>query len=823
MNKLNKKTVFTLIIDVILILTSFYAFRTIIEKPGLPLKIDRNNSVNDSLNEKTINKGDTLLSLNGKTVKMREQVEFFCDNSKVGQMVIARFKSNTGIKTVSLTLINYYRPFYLTVLFIVYLVFILPGFYVLLKKPNDKIAIIFHWAALSSGFFIAFTWGKISQPPNLSDYLVRYIFDASELLLGALILHFSIIFPVARWKNYKRIMFLTYLYTMIVLGILFVFNTKALMSGSIDIFADYFYYHDNLLEYSFTSLIFFGLLNLITSHFLNKDEVEQRKLKWVLFGIIFATLVYIVLWQLPKRLLGDTLIPEWLMISLTAVAPVTFSISIVKYRILDIDFLINRSIVYSTGLVMIILSYMFSSNLLQNLFKINELPETKYYITYISTIIAAIIFELFKNNFQIFIDKNFFKIRYNFRSSQKLFLENIKFCMTNNQVGDLIVDSALSIMAVDKIACLTFNHITKEVSILRNSNYEQIENSDEFYTFIVNSVEKNQTYGREGILEEGIVYDKIDDFSNENISADLILTSYIEDYRISAILLLGKKKSRFRYTLEDFEILKIKLNSASSAIHRITLQNELLIQQEETKRLAELNHLKSNFVSSVSHELKTPLTSIKIFAEIMLMKETSRNKSVEYLEIIQSECNRLNRLINNVLNFSKIEKGMKQYNFIKVNLNEIVEKVILLFKSQSHYQEFVINKELDYGLSEIFLDSDAVSEAIINLVSNAVKYSEKGSIITIKTGETGNHEFVSVQDNGFGISDEDLKQIFEPFFRSGDEKKLHSGGTGLGLSIVKNIIDSHKGTVDVKSQVGMGSTFTLIFQKEFLNEKNINN
>jgi signal transduction histidine kinase len=234
---------------------------------------------------------------------------------------------------------------------------------------------------------------------------------------------------------------------------------------------------------------------------------------------------------------------------------------------------------------------------------------------------------------------------------------------------------------------------------------------------------------------------------------------------------------------------------------------------------AQLSELKSTFVSRVSHELRTPLTSIKMLAEhleMQLYKKTSsseqelRARTEQYLSIIRRESDRLGRLIENVLDFSKIERGMKQYNFEYEIPAVVLRKAIDSFRPHAETQGFIIRTQIDDSLPELFLDADAMTQAFLNLLSNAVKYSEKEKIIEVRAFRDRDRVCVEVEDHGIGISSAQSSRIFDEFYRI-DQKpnSIRPGGVGLGLTLVKHIVQAHQGTIHVRSEEGKGSTFVM--------------
>ena len=281
---------------------------------------------------------------------------------------------------------------------------------------------------------------------------------------------------------------------------------------------------------------------------------------------------------------------------------------------------------------------------------------------------------------------------------------------------------------------------------------------------------------------------------------------------IHGFLVLGAKKSGARFLKDDIDLLNSVVAASALAIDRIKLQEELMLEQLEAKRLEELNELKSFFMHTITHELKTPLTSIKLFTEkLQDKKHFDSGRADFFLNVIDGESDKLRRLIDNILDYARIEKGMKTYVQKPINLSQVVNKAVESMKYQ-----FMISKQTLEVLTlpdDIIInaDEDAVERAVTNLLTNAIKYSSAESKTFLSVRKVNGNALIEVKDHGRGISNEDLKNIFEPFKRvkAVEAKKIE--GTGLGLAIVKHIMDAHQGKVEVESEIGKGSKFTLWF------------
>lgn len=232
----------------------------------------------------------------------------------------------------------------------------------------------------------------------------------------------------------------------------------------------------------------------------------------------------------------------------------------------------------------------------------------------------------------------------------------------------------------------------------------------------------------------------------------------------------------------------------------------LLIIEDITK-INKLENMRRDFVSNVTHELKTPLTSIRGFIDTLkggaMKEEAVANR---FLDIIDIEAERLYSLIQDILLLSEIE-SKREYEVISCNINELIEGVIELLKPKLAEDVAIIFEPKPY-IRPYFCNPDRMKQLLINLIDNAVKYTEKGSII-ISCKEEGNDFVISIKDTGIGIGVEHLSRIFERFYRVDKGRSRKQGGTGLGLSIVKHIVELYNGNIEVNSEPGVGTEFTI--------------
>ena len=236
----------------------------------------------------------------------------------------------------------------------------------------------------------------------------------------------------------------------------------------------------------------------------------------------------------------------------------------------------------------------------------------------------------------------------------------------------------------------------------------------------------------------------------------------------------------------------------------------LVLTYRSVNKQVALARLKSDFVSNVSHELRTPLALIRLYAETLeLGRITTSEKKNEYYSIIRKESERLTALINNILDFSRIEAGRKEYDFKETDIAELVRNTLDSYRFQIEQQGFALEEQIEPNIPKVRIDREAIARALVNLVNNALKYSDEEKFLGVKLYREQSVLKLEVIDRGIGIERNEQSRIFEKFYRTCDPLVHNTKGSGLGLSLVRHITEAHGGDVEVESTPGRGSKFTL--------------
>jgi len=230
----------------------------------------------------------------------------------------------------------------------------------------------------------------------------------------------------------------------------------------------------------------------------------------------------------------------------------------------------------------------------------------------------------------------------------------------------------------------------------------------------------------------------------------------------------------------------------------------IIVFQDITKE-HKLDNMRKEFVANVSHELKTPITTIKSYTETLMEGGIDKKVSNNFLSVIDNECDRMTRLVRDLLQLSNLDYKKTLWKKEEVSLEKLIKDILLKLELVFKEKEQELIMDIQEDLPDIVVDKDGIEQVILNIVSNSIKYTNNRSKIAVSLGQEEEYLYIKVQDNGAGIPKEDQKRIFERFYRVEKGRSRDLGGTGLGLSIARQIVEAHKGDISLKSTPGEGT------------------
>ena len=283
-------------------------------------------------------------------------------------------------------------------------------------------------------------------------------------------------------------------------------------------------------------------------------------------------------------------------------------------------------------------------------------------------------------------------------------------------------------------------------------------------------------------------------------------------------LLCGSRKSRIHHKRKQMDIASVQQDEGvktfdciiSGIYDKSDVPTGIVAVFHDVTREKQISQMKNEFISHVSHELKTPLASITAYSEMLVDGEAYDDLTrAEFYSVIQSQAKRLNTLIEDILNVSRIESGLVKIDKQPVSITLVIEEQLGMIKNYAKEKNIEVIGQTPIVFDQVYADKNMISQVIINLLSNAVKYTQSGGKVNIQSevNESDGIVRVSISDTGVGIEKEELGKVFDKFYRVKKNEK-YAKGTGLGLNLVKQIVEKvHGGKVFVTSQVGVGSTF----------------
>ena len=809
---------FYYVISVFLLITGLFGINRLMTKADLPFSYKfLNNKLILSEKFEFNNNGDLIISVNGINIKSIFQLETILDGKSIGDDTNLEIVSkNNKVSTVHVHLTRYYRNLnFIIISFLVGLSFWITSVFLVIKKSGERAVKVLFWVLLLFSTATMTSPGKYYPGNDWIAFLVRAAHVSLYFLGSAAFLYFTFVFPRVRFKKIK--IFTTFLYFT---SILYCFISIFVQINSILFNTSEWVFIMEKLWVVTESLLLFcvisGSLNLLMYYLRINDRQEKKKIEWIFWGLAAGVFPFLFLWLLPRILGFNEIIREEFMLAFMILVPAFFTMAVVKYHVFEINVFVKRSILYSVLTFITVLIY-FAAITLITFFANDLLNEYSNLVSISLILLIAFIFNPMQNKIRHLIDKTFYRESFDFEQAVSSFSVGIKDQNTIAGLSNFAISEIRNIIPSKKIAIIACSDPDEKINILSEINFSDLRE------FLQTSSFKKLLFGQinlfvqEGKVEPGIITNNSISDVLEKQDINLIITSIPEPKDIAGAIIMGDKLSKQLYSKKDIDILNILISNISLAYKKLQLQRKLVLEEIEKSRLEELNKKMSYYVSSVSHDLKTPLTSIKIFTEILKEQNSHNNSdSKEYLDIIEGESDRLTRLINNVLNFTMIENGIKEYSFGKTDLNHCIEEVLKIME----YQFAMENFKIEYlPCKDIYIeaDKDALKEILINLLTNAVKFSPYKKFIRISVSQKNEYAIISIEDKGTGISKEELKNIFDPYVRLKNSGSVHTGGAGIGLSIVKNIMEAHKGKIEVKSVLGEGSTFILYFKKFFQN------
>lgn len=800
-----------LLVDLLLLAFCLLHLPSVVNRPRAPFEAggSRDNvrvvHVLDPSSAGGLRVGDTILSWETLPVVVPEVVEFLSDLGSIGKQVLVTVQRDGMTVAMSVTLVPFYSsPRFLVISSIVGIIIWLVGVFIHWNAQPGLTGRVLHWTMMAFAVTILITPGAI-RSGELASFVDRVLFFTAYVGVVALFFFFTLLYPTRKTKSIGLAGLTTFLPAIGLAAGLSTLQLLDIRSGTPDHFLEFQLLFD-ILQLSLFIYVGSAAVCILTSFRTSRTEEERKRMQWIVWGLCIGSGPFLFLHILPQILISRYLIPEEYATVFFLAIPFSFSISFLRYHFLDIEVLINRSLVYAILSVLGFIAFTLAFLLVTSAFDTHA-TFGEYLVIAGVSLGMALLFTPARDRLQQVIDETLFAARANFRSVLSSLSGQFHASLTTEDLYRNLAGGLSGVLPVRSLGVYEM-----ESGGLQRRAYKG-DGTPVWMTIPVKWLEAGALplWSLPGSVPVGTPADttKTRWLEESGFSACLMLSD--ESKTIFGAIGINQKSRGDRFQQEEIDLLTTVAAQASEVYLRLKLQERMFLEAEERTRLRELNDLKSYFISSVSHELRMPLTSIKMFAETLRLGRVSdARKKKEYLTIIEGESERLGRLIENVLNFSKIEKGIKEYAFEQIDIATIGRKAVASLRYDFQSAGGVLRVSIPRKMPAVRADGEALQQVILNLLSNGLKYSVgKNKRVLMRILAKGGSLIIEISDNGIGIPKEELSSIFEKFYRVRDDRSRQVGGTGLGLPLVRHIVEAHGGSIEVNSKVGKGTTFTV--------------
>lgn len=750
--------------------------------------------------------GDELITWNHHRVTMEELVDFLGDLSRIGDRIQIGFVRDGIASVAQITLVSYYAsPRFIIISTIVGLLVWAIAVLVLLSRSADLPSTVLHWGLITFSVTVMLTLGAIERD-SIYSLFARTIWLASYTLVGPFFFYFTTLYPKRGSGLIKLKPFVLFgLAGILILGQTYYHLASIMLSSTAayEIFQQWF----DGFSAALLVFVFGGILNLIHSYRNAESKEDRRRMEWVLWGICIGAAPFLLLIKLPQFVLPGGLVGEEYATIFFLVIPFAFAISIIKYQFLDIQVVINRSIVYA-ALTLFLALVCFLAVLLFPPFIGGTVTFQEYLFIASVAMLAGLLFQPLRSWTQRIVDENLFASRTHFRKAVKDFGKEVQESLSSDEVYQRLTSMVARFVPSRLTAAYRFE---EGELVLIHAQGAPLHQRHHVGSQVLLSLQRGNVCALQRATK--MKGDEID-FSVsgwlEGFGASLCVPLLTDSKELIGAMAVEPRSAYDQFEEEEIDLLVTACALAEEVLQRLVLAEKVIVEREAKRRSEELSELKSYFISSVSHELRMPLTSIRMFAETLRSgKIKSVRKRNEYLGIIHGESERLSRLIGNILDFAKIERGEKTYHFAATDLKDVSLRAANAMRYQFEKSGARLTVRISKRLPKISADSDALEEAILNLLSNALKYSTRKKKVNLKVFKASRYLAIEVADEGIGIAPSELPHIFDRFYRVADFRTRQVGGAGLGLALVEHIVKAHKGKIAVASIPGKGSRFTI--------------
>jgi signal transduction histidine kinase len=765
--------------------------------------------VGDRGKEAGFQPGDRLLRVNGQEVSVfldyRQTISAMEPNSRAS----LTFERDDGTVVLPATIETRDVGVSFLVRHLVGLAFLAMGTLVVMQRPRDKASRLFFLTALLLGQYFS-----LHQTESIALVYVQVV---DLTLLPALALHFFLTFPKDRLLAKTHWWFVLYLPSVILMILTMTTLSQAIAAGTGIYNAPHYW---DMITASFVYLSLGAILGLVSlgyTYTTTQRPIVKRQVQWIMWGLscaIAANIADIILTLMDMQ----TYEVSTFVLLAALPLPFSFAFAILRYRLLDIDLVINRSAVYGVLTAILAALYLLLISLLSHALGVASGSSSYTLIVFSSALIIGLLVTPLRASIQSVIDRVFFQRQLDFQHALIEWSQELGTSLRFTTVRRLLLQEVPEQMAIEKSWLLALNKDETHLEPLlaqANASDQEMEGDTDLTISTRSAIAARLVRPNRVLMlnakEEGLAEVCSDVPPAWRQAGVHVALPLISGDNLIGIYLLGRKRLGDIYLRRELDLLRTLSNQAAVAIANARLYEEIHgISQRLEEKVGERTNELRDFIVAIYHELRTPLTAIQGYTTLLL--ESSRaehlsEKQMRYVTTVNKNVERLMRLVDDLANVSKIDDGRLEIYPEPLALQEAVEETIGTLSNAIDEKELELEISLEPESAMVLADPQRLVQILTNLLSNACRYTLVGGQIKLTSSCLHGSLEITIEDTGIGIGKEELDHIFERFFRGDDPLVQDQPGTGLGLSIAKSLVKLHGGQLWVKSDVGKGSTF----------------
>jgi signal transduction histidine kinase len=762
-----------LLLTISIVAVSLTFFILSINNPYMGIVISQNDQdwevtsvdSNGLASQAGLREGDNPIEINGQSAPIFLE-KYENAGSVIGVLIkdISVIDENGEIKSVTLKdgPQSWQSLTELTIWFIVCLVFWITGFYIFSKKSRNQAALLLCLCGITFGLTIS---GQLAGERAVPT---AFWFSVIAATIGPwLLLHFFLVLPEERVRlRTNNLVYLIYVPAVITL-VLFP------MIGYADGQTLPGFRVIRLLEYGVGFLAVGGVA--IFNYLHSTSQKTRQQMKIVLISCLVALIPFMAISILPEIIWEQTVVPVTFSVLLFAFIPLGTGYAVVTQKLMDIDIVIRRGVIY--GLITVIMAGILSVAIffIAANYESIGIP-AQILVALVLGGIATVLFGPIKKWIEILLDKLFFKDRYDYRKLIKILSTSLRSLNDFTEISRVIVGVTVQTLNLAG-SCLFVKAQSGSLDIgAAQGTFAERDKQNKILALI---------QGNDGIKFPASA-------SGANPDLAFVIPLIVADKEIG-ILCLSPKVSRQNFSSDDMYLLQ---GIASTAA--VFLRGAMLIHDVS---------IRNTFISIASHELRTPMTTIMGYADLLLRRDPPEATRKQWLEEIIDSSQSITSLLDELLNVTRIQAGKVDMKLEKKKISDVLEERLAMIRESTNKHEFVL--DVEHELPHVLIDYDKFGQVVWNLLDNAVKYSPKGGRITVSAyNDLRRHRIiVSFADEGIGIGPTDKNLLFTTFHRIQRSETRNIRGSGLGLYIVKEWIEAMGGEIWLESELDKGSTF----------------